>query len=512
MSPEQAHGGNTDHRSDLYSLGCIMYEALAGRPLFSGDNSVQIMLHHINTSPKQALSALLFKSHSKSLVAVLEKLLEKKPQRRYQSAAELSADLRRVLQGKHSKAMLTKMFHLDISSQAAVGLVLAALIIPGAVASAGLIFGPRLQTEQAPIRVSDKLLATQVEKQQLISKLAGSNLQSVRFAVKALFSLATAGFDQPTPFSMVPMNSDVLTESDQDALVSAYSRFNDPQIRHDVIGALNTATKPSLAAFNLLCNVSKIDKNRETMPSPWAFARWARHTSVERQLAISTALSELLLTDCENEEEIKKALCGLSRFSDEAVNNIRKSAATTDAGNSHGGYYGGTDCAHPLLRVCELRHQYYPELLALTSSPHAASQTWELIKKLGPEAKDAVSGIIKLLDETTYRAQAIDALGAIGPAAAPQAVPVLERSLFEPPVIDNGRAAYYTQTAVAKALGKMGEQGIAVLKRAASTRNHDKELRSIAERSLYRASKQSAEIPSISDDPLGPRQVHLGHI
>ncbi len=87
MSPEQAQAGIVDERTDLYSLGCIIYEALSGRPLFAGDNAIQILLHHINTSPKNATRKLLKKGYSRSLVATIEKLLEKNPAHRYQSAS-----------------------------------------------------------------------------------------------------------------------------------------------------------------------------------------------------------------------------------------------------------------------------------------------------------------------------------------------------------------------------------------------------------------------------------------
>jgi serine/threonine-protein kinase len=99
MSPEQAKGIQVDQRSDLYSLGCILFEALTGRKLFSGDNAIQILLHHINTPITDRLELLRTKRFPEPLIAVVAKLLSKQPEKRYQSAMELAVDLQRFQSG-----------------------------------------------------------------------------------------------------------------------------------------------------------------------------------------------------------------------------------------------------------------------------------------------------------------------------------------------------------------------------------------------------------------------------
>ena len=108
LSPEQATGEMADGRSDLYSLGCLMYELLTGRPPFTGDTPVSVAYQHVSSplTPASQINPAL----DTNLDQMLEVVLAKDPNDRYQDAIAMLEDLEHVIKGEPVTTKIKKVF------------------------------------------------------------------------------------------------------------------------------------------------------------------------------------------------------------------------------------------------------------------------------------------------------------------------------------------------------------------------------------------------------------------
>jgi hypothetical protein len=99
FSPEQGRGERCDSRTDIYALGIVYYELLAGTLPFTGGDATSVIYQHIHTPPRPLKE--IDPTISEDVQAVVLKCLQKDPAKRYQTAAELLTDLEALASGRH---------------------------------------------------------------------------------------------------------------------------------------------------------------------------------------------------------------------------------------------------------------------------------------------------------------------------------------------------------------------------------------------------------------------------
>lgn len=172
MSPEQCKGLGVDGRSDIYALGCTLYEALSGAPPLVADNPIGLMHKHVSESPPLLDSRLGAPEElGKAVDAVLFKAMAKDPLQRYGSMAAFAEDMQRLLEGKYASIaaappILNRVAGRDFRrTRFVIGLLFATLLIACVLTRLPI-------NNQSPIEVKDKEQLTADRVRQIVVDVA----------------------------------------------------------------------------------------------------------------------------------------------------------------------------------------------------------------------------------------------------------------------------------------------------------------------------------------------------
>lgn len=141
MSPEQALGKPLDHRTDIFSLGVVLYEIATGRRLFDGESEASIYDRILNGAPARMRE--IDPALPAEFELVVRHALEKDPERRYQSAAELRSDLKRLAHGTGETDAARMAASAQRTRRRSQGLRIAAALVLAALVAAAIFFGNR---------------------------------------------------------------------------------------------------------------------------------------------------------------------------------------------------------------------------------------------------------------------------------------------------------------------------------------------------------------------------------
>jgi serine/threonine-protein kinase len=144
LSPEQATGEIADGRSDLYSLGCVMYELLTGRPPFTGDTPVSVAYQHVSApiTPASQINPNL----DTNIDRMLEVVLAKQPSNRYQDAKAMLTDIEHVIKGEPVTTKIKKV----ISRRKLITILALALSLIALISGGYLVTSPNGATVKVP--------------------------------------------------------------------------------------------------------------------------------------------------------------------------------------------------------------------------------------------------------------------------------------------------------------------------------------------------------------------------
>ncbi|GAA1459243.1 Stk1 family PASTA domain-containing Ser/Thr kinase [Williamsia maris] len=223
LSPEQARGESVDARSDVYSMGCVLFELLTGEPPFTGDSPVAVAYQHVREDPPVPSS--IRREIPPQLDSVILKAMSKNPFNRYQSAGEMRSDLMKVLAGGRPSAPML------LSDEDKTGIIEPARNRPGRV-------GPTSHRRPDP---------DEDERRSPVLKYVAAALAAVLVVVGVTLLLTTPWADDATEQVAIPKVTGLSATEARSELEKLGFRVNNPleEPSNDVESGMPTRTAPS---------------------------------------------------------------------------------------------------------------------------------------------------------------------------------------------------------------------------------------------------------------------------
>jgi len=209
MSPEQCLGSKVDVRSDIYSLGCVLYEALTGAPPFTGQSALETMMQHKEKVPLPLKQAALGQDFPPALQRVVSKMLEKDPDLRYENFLAVAEDLTWLQQGrsdlvkKGDAATPARKKSALIAAVLAVGLLVVATV-------GGFVIWPRpvSRTDTDKQKLSESIRPGTTDSATAPAKTVSGNADSAKAPAK---TVSDNGDSATAPAKTVSDNGDSAT-------------------------------------------------------------------------------------------------------------------------------------------------------------------------------------------------------------------------------------------------------------------------------------------------------------
>ncbi|MCA9902999.1 MAG: hypothetical protein KC547_04005, partial [Anaerolineae bacterium] len=290
MSPEQVQGEGGDARSDLYALGCMLFEMLTGRPPYTDEGGLTLALKHIN-APIPTISEVLSTSEP-GFDALILRALAKAPDERFQSARDLKTALHRVPNAVEDKTIiLAKTFagaaSGDSPSPQQRRTPWLRWLIPAALAL--IVISTLLLMQNTSATNGDGVPTQQTQDEEPVSGTLSTTGFTTNFSVddedNGRFPIGTDG---PVDRALLPEGIYRITNNQRDGAVTTLVNNERPYENVTIMldGTLTTdGTNPASAAFGIVFRYQDEDNyNVFAVDGAGRYSIWVRQTGDWREL------------------------------------------------------------------------------------------------------------------------------------------------------------------------------------------------------------------------------------